>query len=106
MVDKIIDVSEDFRRELDEAAAGVLWCFLMEQALLIQASGHDADPGWSHVCTYLLGMLRKGPKDPGLIEMLRSSSALAAELNAGELDWEGMVEDLEGTWKLHVLEDG
>jgi hypothetical protein len=93
------DATPELQRELNEGAALVLWCFLWEQAALVQAHLGAAGPEnrpvhWRHVLTFLMGMLEQGPAAQGLLEYAESCPKLAAEIARGEVDWKGLVEEL------------
>lgn len=105
MTDEIIDATDELQRDLDVNAALVLWCFLMEQAMLIRASRSDEDDTWKKVLEYLVGMLEQGPKAEGLVGFAGSSSALAAEIARGDVKWEGLLEEVKAPGTLHVVEE-
>jgi hypothetical protein len=92
MTDHIIDCTQELRYEINENVALVLWCFLLEQAMLIAASRRDEE--WRYVFSYLMRMLEKGPKAAGLLEFADSAPKLAASISAGEIDQETLLRNV------------
>ena len=93
------DATPELQRELAEGAALVLWCFLWEQAALIHAHVSAAGPEnhpvrWRHVLTFLMNMLEQGPAAEGLVAHAESAPKLAAEIARGDVDWQGLVDEL------------
>lgn len=74
----------------NEDRARLLWCFMLEQALLIEAF-RDADADGDPVHEYLVSMLRQGPHAEGLVAFAGTAQGLADELARGDTSWDVLL---------------